>query len=120
VGEGDLSGSEGNVQEWHVQKDGDEGGFEEESEVSELVDHSLLRERQVSSFADHQVGPLHAHDGDEVSSLGEFKSFGTVANLRFRYVGDFVEVGSIIILWVPSAFGISFGGSVFFVEQSNI
>ena len=40
--EWNLSGSQGGVQEWNIKEKSNECGFEEESEVSETVDHSLL------------------------------------------------------------------------------
>ena len=74
VHEWNLSGSESNVEEWHVQENGDEGGLGEEAEVTELVDHTLLSEGQVSGLADHQVSPLHAHDRYQVARLSVFQS----------------------------------------------
>ena len=67
VGEWNWSGTKGDVQEWNVQKDGDEGGLEEESEVTEVVDHELLGEGKVSSLANHKISPLDAHNRDEIS-----------------------------------------------------
>jgi len=43
VWEGNHSGTKSNVEWWNVQEDGDEGGFEEETEVTKVVDHALLR-----------------------------------------------------------------------------
>jgi hypothetical protein len=43
VWEGNHSGTKSNVEWWNVQEDGDKGGFEEETEVTEVVDHALLR-----------------------------------------------------------------------------
>ena len=68
--------------EWlDVAKGGNEGGLEEDSEVSESVVHSLLGEGQGSAFADHEIGPLYADDSNEISTLGEFKGFSGVADL---------------------------------------
>ena len=75
VGEWNWSGTKGNVQEWNVQEDGDEGGFEEESEVTEVVDHTLLGEGEVSGLADHEISPLDADDRDEVTGLGHLEGF---------------------------------------------
>ena len=67
VWEWDLSGSEGDVQWGQVAQTGDEGSFEEKAEVSEGVYHTLLGEGQVSGLADHQISPLDANDGAQVS-----------------------------------------------------
>jgi hypothetical protein len=80
VREWDLSGTEGNVEEWDVKEDGNEGGLREESEVTEAVVHTLLSEGEVSGLADHQVSPLDTYDRDEVTRLSEFKGFSGVAN----------------------------------------
>lgn len=58
MGEWNLSSSECHIQEWDVQEDADEGGLEEESEVAEAVDHTLLGEGEISCLADHEIGPL--------------------------------------------------------------
>jgi len=108
VGEWNLSGSQGDVQEWHVEEDGDEGGLEENSEVTHGVDHKLLGEGKVSGLADHKVGPLDAHDGDEVTGLGVLESFGGVADwMVVNDMGELVEiwVASCRFFWIPSAFG---------------
>ena len=73
VGEWNWSGTKGDVQEWNVQEDGDEGSFEEESEVTEVVDHTLLGEGEVSGLADHEISPLDADDGYEVTGLGHLE-----------------------------------------------
>jgi len=73
VGEWNWSGTKGNVQEWNVKEDSDEGSFEEESEVTEVVNHTLLGEGEVSGLADHEISPLDAHDRDEVTGLGHLK-----------------------------------------------
>ena len=78
--EWNLSGSQGGVQEWNIKENGNECGFEEESEVSESVDHSLLGEGQVSSLANHEISPLHANDGYKIARLGELEGLGGVAN----------------------------------------
>jgi len=75
VGEWNWSGTEGNVQEWNVQEDGDEGSLEEESEVTEVVDHTLLGEGEVSGLADHEISPLDADDRYEVTGLGHLEGF---------------------------------------------
>jgi len=64
-----LSSLEPVVNEWNVTENGDEGGLREESEVAETVGHALLGEGQVSGLADHEISPLDANDGDEVSGL---------------------------------------------------
>ena len=50
-----------------VQEDGDKGSFEEETKVAEVVDHTLLRDGEVSGLADHEISPLDANDGDEIA-----------------------------------------------------
>jgi len=78
--EWDLSGTEGNIQEWNVKEDGNECGFGEKTEVSERVGHTLLSEGEVSSLADHQISPLDTNDGDEVTGLSELECFSGVAD----------------------------------------
>lgn len=78
--EWDLSGSKSNVQEWNVQEECDQGGLEEESDVTHGVDHTLLREGEVSSLADHQIGPLDANDRYEIAGLSELEGFSGVAD----------------------------------------
>jgi hypothetical protein len=81
MGEGDLTGSEGSVEPRDVTEDGDKGSLEEETEVGASVDHALLGDGEGAGLADHEIGPLHAHDGDEVTSLGVSKSLSGVADL---------------------------------------
>lgn len=121
VWEWDLSGTEGNVEWGDVAENGDQAGFEEETEVTEVVHHTLLGEREVSGLADHQVGPLDAHDGAEVSGLSELEGFSGVADwVTIRDVGLSVESWVVSVSWWPSAssevVGITFGG----VEQSDV
>jgi len=121
VGEWDLSGTESVVKEWDVEEDGDEGSLGEETEVTKHVDHTLLGERKVSSLADHEIGPLDANDGDEVTRLSVFKSLGGVAN--GPSVGDvieFVEVWDGFIFEIPSASSPGVFVSVHSVPHSNI
>jgi hypothetical protein len=107
VGEADLSGTEGDVEEWNVEKEGDEGGLEEESEVTHGVHHKLLGEGQVSGLADHQIGPLDDDDGDEVTGLSILEGFGGVADwISVGNVGELVEFWeSSWLERVPSALG---------------
>jgi len=86
VGEWNWSGTKGDVQEWNVQEDGDEGGLEEESEVTEVVDHTLLGEGEVSGLADHEISPLDADDRYEVTGLGHLEGFGGIAD--WSILGD--------------------------------
>lgn len=92
MGEGNLSCSEGFVEEGSVEEDGDKNGFEDESSVGVVVDHTLLRDGESSSLADHEIGPLHAHDGDEVTGLSELEGLGGVANGPLGDVGVSIEV----------------------------
>jgi hypothetical protein len=101
MGEGDLSCSEGFVEEGSVKEDGDEDGLEDESSVGVVVDHTLLGDRESSSLADHEIGPLDAHDRDEVTGLGESESFSSVADLGSGDDGVLVEVET--FTFVPSA-----------------
>ena len=95
VSEWNWSGTEGDVQEWNVQEDGDEGSFEEESEVTEVVDHTLLGEGEVSGLADHEISPLDADDRYEVTGLGHLEGFRGVAD--WGILGD---VGEHEELWI--------------------
>ena len=121
VGEWDLSGTEGGVEEWDVEEDGDEGSLGEETEVSEHVDHTLLGEGKVSGLADHEIGPLDANDGDEVAGLSVFEGLGGVAD--WPSVGDvieLVEVGEGLVVEAPSAAGPGGWVSVHGVPESDI
>ena len=80
MGEGNSSGSQSDVEGRSVAQDGDEGSLEEESEVTHGVLHALLGERQVSGLADHQVSPLDAHDGAEITGLSELEGLSGVAD----------------------------------------
>lgn len=60
--EGDLSGTEHNVQIGDVAQDTTESSLKEQGEVSVVVDHTLLRDRESTGLANHKIGPLHAHD----------------------------------------------------------
>jgi len=115
--EGDLSCSEGFVEEGSVKEDGDKDGLEDESRVRVVVDHTLLGDRESSSLADHEIGPLYAHDGDEVTGLGESKSFSSVADLGSGDDRVLVEVET--FTFVPSAARPGVGSSVD-VEESDI
>ena len=80
---GNSSGHESDVQEWGVAEDTDQDSFEAESEVTKGVDHTLLGKGEVSSLADHQIGPLDGDDGDKVTGLSELKGFSGVADWHF-------------------------------------
>ena len=67
--EGNHAGTEDGVEEGNVAEDGDERGLEEQSEVRVHVDHALLGDGQVSGLADEEIGPLDAHNGDEITAL---------------------------------------------------
>lgn len=100
-----MSGTEGNIEWWHVQQDGDEGSFEEKTEVSEFVDHELLGKGQVSGLADHKISPLDAHNRYKVTGLSVFKSFSGVADWPVvSEVRESVEIWEACFLtWIPSA-----------------
>merc|ERR1719498_890594 len=121
VWEWNLSGSEGNVQLWGVAEDGNKSGLEEESEVSEVVDHALLGEGEVSGLADHQVSPLDADDGAEITGLSELEGLSGVADWPVvAGVGVSVEVWIVVVIWIPSALGVVGWVSEVGVEESNI
>ena len=67
MSEWNLSGTKCDVQEWNVQQDGDKCGLEEDSKVTEVVDHTLLGKREVSGLADHEISPLDANNRYEIS-----------------------------------------------------
>jgi len=81
MGEGNLSGSERELESGAVAQDGDEGGLEEQGDVGVVVDHTLLGDRESTGLADHKISPLDAHNRDEVASLSVSQSFGGVADL---------------------------------------
>ena len=67
--EGNHAGTENGVEEGNVAEDADERGLEEQSEVRVPVDHALLGDGQVPGLADEEIGPLDAHNGDEITAL---------------------------------------------------
>jgi hypothetical protein len=89
VSESDLSSLEDIVAERNVTEDGDEGSFEEKTEVTELVDHTLLGEGEVSGLADHEISPLDADDRYEVTRLGHLEGFRGIAD--WSILGDVGE-----------------------------
>ena len=117
MGEGNLSGTERLVDEGQVSEECDKNGLKDESSVSVHVDHTLLGDGESASLADHQIGPLYAHDGDEVTTLGESESFSSVTDLRARNNGVLVEIKT--FTFVPSASGPGVGGSAG-VEKTDI
>ena len=48
-----------------VGQEGSQEGLEEETEVEEMILHSLLEDRVSSGLTDDEIGPLDHHDGDE-------------------------------------------------------
>jgi hypothetical protein len=121
VGEWNLSGTKTVVKEWDVEEDGDESSLGEKTEVTKHVDHTLLGERKVSGLADHEVSPLDANDGDEVSGLSILKGLSGVAD--WPSVSDMVELvetWDLIVIWAPSASGPGISTSVHSVPHSNI
>merc|ERR1719326_2398535 len=79
-----------------------EGSLEEQGEVGVIVDHALLGNRECAGLADHQIGPLHAHNGDQVAALRVSQSLGRVADLALGDIGVAVE-GQAINSISPSA-----------------
>lgn len=125
VREWNWSGTKGNVQEWNVEEDGDEGSFEEESEVTEVVDHTLLGEGEVSGLADHEISPLDADDRYEVTGLGHLEGFRGIADWSILGdVGVHEEAwwctGGINFHWWVSALSPGGWGSDWGIEQSEI
>lgn len=106
MSESHLSRLEDVVAAGSVAEEGNEGGLEEEAEVTEMVGHTLLRQREVSSLADHEISPLDAHNGDEVARLSHLKGLGRVANgVAIGHEGSSVEGRDLVISGVPSALG---------------
>ena len=96
VRERNLARSKDHVEEGHVGEDSDEGSFEEERKVGVSVHHALLRDRQVSRFADQKVRPLHTHNRDQVASLRVEQSLSSVADLLSAgHVRSVVEFGNV-------------------------
>lgn len=118
--ERNLSSSKSNVKEWNVEEDCDKCGLEEESEVTEHVDHTLLGEGKVSGLANHEIGPLDAYNRYEITGLGELQSFGGVTNWVFTDISCFVETGEGLVIGIPSAFSPGLRSSVDCVEESDI
>ena len=75
------TGSKWSVDEWQVAEGGNEGSLEEESKVGSVVDHALLGDGQVPGLANEEVGPLDAHNGDQVTGLSIEEGFLGVTDL---------------------------------------
>jgi len=118
VREGNHAGSENGVQERNVAEDSDEGGLEEQREVGVVVDHALLGDGQVPGLANHQIGPLHAHDGHEVTTLSVVEGLNGVADLVLGHVGAVVELGDVVI-GGPAAL-VPLGGFAVSEEETDI
>lgn len=120
MGESDLSCSEGFVESsGKVGQKSNEDGLEDETKVGVVVDHSLLRDGESASLADHQIGPLYADDRDKVSTLSKSEGFGSPADLSAGGSGDLVEGKTNSVIFVPSAFGPRVGGSTG-VEKTDV
>ena len=119
--EWDCSGSKSGVHEWNVKEECNKGGLEENTEVTERVDHTLLGKREVSGLADHQISPLDAHDGYEIAGLSELEGLGGVANwVPFVSNGSSVEPWNSFIIWSISALNPGIWSSFLSIEHSNI
>jgi hypothetical protein len=103
MGESNGAGTENQVEDGDVTKDTHESGLEEESENHAAVNHTLLGDGQVTGLANEEIGPLHAHNGNQVASLGVAESFGGVADLLVRDSGVAVEVESGVFVSGPTA-----------------
>ena len=64
VWEWDAAGSKKEIAVIEVAEECDKGSLKEESEVGVVVQHSLLRDGQVTGLANHEIRPLYAHNGD--------------------------------------------------------
>ena len=53
------TGSKWSIDEWQVAEASNERSLEEEGEVGSVVDHTLLRDGEVSGLANEEIGPLH-------------------------------------------------------------
>jgi hypothetical protein len=119
VRERNLSCGQSDVQERNIQENHTEDSFEAHTKVTEAVDHALLSEGEVSSLADHQISPLDANNGDQVTGLSELKSFSGVADRPVRDDGVSVEPWEVIIIRLPSALGVSFRTSEWWITLSE-
>ena len=52
-----------------VGQEGGQTGLEKETEVEEMILHSLLEDGVLSGLTDDEIGPLDHHDGDEEGSV---------------------------------------------------
>merc|ERR1719309_77807 len=57
------------VHAWGVGKEGSEESLENETEIHEVILHSLLEYRVLPGLANNQISPLHHHDGHEESCV---------------------------------------------------
>lgn len=103
VRESDGARAQHQVEEGNVGQDGDEGSLEEETKDHVAVDHTLLGDGQVTGLANEQVGPLHNHNRDKVTTLSVAEGFSRVADLSVGNGGDAVESGDFSATGVPSA-----------------
>lgn len=104
--EGNHTSSEHEVQNPEVTEQCNESGLEEQCEVRVVVKHTLLRDGQVTGLANHEIGPLYAHDGNKITGLGILESFSSVADLSFAEYRVAVESGCKYLITSHSACGI--------------
>jgi len=57
------------VHAWGVGKEGSKESLENETEIHEVILHSLLEYRVLPGLANDQISPLHHHDGHEESCV---------------------------------------------------
>jgi len=119
VGKGNSTGSQHKVEEGNVGEESGKSSLEEETEDHVTVDHTLLRDGEVTGLANEQVGPLHNDNGDEVTTLSVSKSLGGVADLDASDGGDSEEGGDVGGVGVPAARGPGGSGAVN-VEESPV
>jgi len=87
--------TERKVDPLEVAKEGNEDSLEDETEVENLVLHTLLGDGQVSSLADHEIGPLDTNDRHEVGALSGSESFSGVAHVNTADRGLSEELGGV-------------------------
>lgn len=99
-----MSRCKRNVKERHIHDEDDQYCLKTKTEVGVVVNHPLLRKRQVSRLRAQQSSPLKYDNAAEVRCLRMLKSFCSVADLSIGECGVAVEVRSLICVPVnPSA-----------------
>lgn len=110
--QGNSTGTQHQVEERNVWKDSDKGGLEEEAKDHVAINHTLLRDGEVTGLADKQVGPLHNNNRDKVTTLSVTESFGSVADLLASDRWEAVECGLFGGIGVPAARSPRWSGAI--------